>query len=87
MRVVDKAQLMSATEIDRTLQRLAHEIVERTPDLDRLVLVGIRRRGVPLAERLAHVGDDRGHLRAAPAAKGRALRRSRASALPHAPLR
>ncbi len=53
MRVVEKAQLMSATEIDRTLQRLAHEIVERTSELDCLVLVGIRRRGVPLAQRLA----------------------------------
>jgi pyrimidine operon attenuation protein/uracil phosphoribosyltransferase len=53
MPVIEKRQLMSATEIDRTLQRLAHEIVERTPQLDRLVLVGIRRRGVPLAERLA----------------------------------
>lgn len=53
MRVVDKTQLMSATEIDRTLQRLAHEIVERTPELEDLALVGVRRRGVPLAERLA----------------------------------
>jgi pyrimidine operon attenuation protein/uracil phosphoribosyltransferase len=53
MHVVEKRQLMSATEVDRTLQRLAHEIVERTPDLNQLVLVGIRRRGVPLAERLA----------------------------------
>jgi pyrimidine operon attenuation protein/uracil phosphoribosyltransferase len=53
MRVVEKTQLMSATEIDRTLQRLAHEIVERTPDLEQLALVGIRRRGVPLARRLA----------------------------------
>jgi pyrimidine operon attenuation protein/uracil phosphoribosyltransferase len=53
MHVVQKRQLMSATEVDRTLQRLAHEIVERTPDLKQLVLVGIRRRGVPLAERLA----------------------------------
>jgi pyrimidine operon attenuation protein/uracil phosphoribosyltransferase len=53
MPVEEKAQLMSATEIDRTLQRLAHEIVERTPALEQLVLVGIRRRGVPLAERLA----------------------------------
>lgn len=53
MRVIEKSQLMSATEIDRTLQRLAHEIVERTPQLESLALVGIRRRGVPLAERLA----------------------------------
>jgi pyrimidine operon attenuation protein/uracil phosphoribosyltransferase len=50
---LEKAQLMSASEIDRTLVRLAHEVLERTEDLDRLAFVGIRRRGVPLAERLA----------------------------------
>jgi pyrimidine operon attenuation protein/uracil phosphoribosyltransferase len=44
---------MSASEIDRTVVRLAHEILERNNGLDGLVLVGIRRRGVPLAERLA----------------------------------
>src|ERR1700687_5260856 len=49
----EKSQLMSASEIDRTLVRLAHEILERTEDLDKLVFVGIRRRGVPLAQRLA----------------------------------
>ncbi len=49
----EKAQLMSASEIDRTLVRLAHEILEKTADLDRLAFIGIRRRGVPLAQRLA----------------------------------
>ena len=49
----EKTQLMSATEIDRTLMRLAHEIVERHNGVEGLLLVGIRRRGVPLAERLA----------------------------------
>src|SRR6266446_3034383 len=49
----EKAQLMSASEIDRTLVRLAHEILERTRDVDNLVFIGIRRRGVPLAQRLA----------------------------------
>jgi pyrimidine operon attenuation protein/uracil phosphoribosyltransferase len=49
----EKAQLMSASEIDRTLVRLAHEILEHTHDLDRLVFVGIRRRGAPLAQRLS----------------------------------
>ena len=44
---------MSAAEIDRTLMRLAHEIVERNSGIDQVALVGIRRRGVPLAERLA----------------------------------
>ena len=49
----EKAQLMSASEVDRTLVRLAHEILEKNGDLDRLAFVGIRRRGVPLAQRLA----------------------------------
>ncbi|MDQ2775798.1 MAG: bifunctional pyr operon transcriptional regulator/uracil phosphoribosyltransferase PyrR [Acidobacteriota bacterium] len=44
---------MSASEIDRTLVRLAHEILEKTSDIGRLAFVGIKRRGVPLAERLA----------------------------------
>src|SRR5450759_1965611 len=49
----EKAQLMRATEIDRTLVRLAHEILEKTKDLDQLAFIGIRRRGVPLAQRLS----------------------------------
>jgi pyrimidine operon attenuation protein/uracil phosphoribosyltransferase len=49
----EKSQLMSASEIDRTLVRLAHEILEKTEDLDKLAFIGIRRRGVPLAQRLA----------------------------------
>jgi pyrimidine operon attenuation protein/uracil phosphoribosyltransferase len=47
-----KAQLMSASEIERTLVRLAHEIVEKNNGVEELALVGIRRRGVPLAQRL-----------------------------------
>lgn len=50
---VEKSQLMSASEIDRTLVRLAHEVLEKTKDLDKLAFIGIRRRGVPLATRLA----------------------------------
>ena len=53
MRIVEKAQLMSAPEIDRTLQRLAHEIVEKSGGTRHLALIGVRRRGVPLAERIA----------------------------------
>ncbi len=49
----EKAQLMSASEIDRTLVRLAHEVLEKTKDLDLLAFIGIRRRGVPMATRLA----------------------------------
>ena len=47
-----KGRLMSASEIERTLVRLAHEIVEKSNGSDNLALVGIKRRGAPLAERL-----------------------------------
>jgi pyrimidine operon attenuation protein/uracil phosphoribosyltransferase len=53
MRIVEKAQLMSAPEIDRTLQRLAHQIVEKSGGTKHLALIGIRRRGVPLAQRIS----------------------------------
>jgi pyrimidine operon attenuation protein/uracil phosphoribosyltransferase len=51
--VREKRQLMSASEMDRTLVRLAHEILEKSADLSKLAFVGIVRRGVPLARRLA----------------------------------
>ncbi len=53
MQIKEKRQLMSATEIDRTLQRLAHEIVEKSGGTSNLALIGIRRRGVPIAQRIA----------------------------------
>ena len=53
MRLIEKNQLMSAAEIDRTLQRLAHQIVEKSGGTKNLALIGIRRRGVPLAQRIA----------------------------------
>jgi pyrimidine operon attenuation protein / uracil phosphoribosyltransferase len=49
----EKGQLMSASEIERTLVRLAHEIIEKNNGVADLGLVGVRRRGVPLAQRLA----------------------------------
>jgi pyrimidine operon attenuation protein/uracil phosphoribosyltransferase len=48
----EKGRLMSASEIERTLVRLAHEIVEKNDGGANLGLVGIKRRGVPLAQRL-----------------------------------
>jgi pyrimidine operon attenuation protein/uracil phosphoribosyltransferase len=45
--------VMDAARMDRTLTRIAHEIVERSRGIDELALIGIRRRGVPLARRLA----------------------------------
>lgn len=51
----EKSQIMSASEIDRTIVRLAHEIVEKNNGADNLGLVGIMRRGVPLAQRIAKI--------------------------------
>jgi pyrimidine operon attenuation protein / uracil phosphoribosyltransferase len=48
-----RQELMDAERLRRTLLRMAHEIVEKQPDVRSTVLVGIRTRGVPLAQRLA----------------------------------
>lgn len=61
MRVVEKRQLLSADEISRTLKRLAHEILEKNAGSGDLALLGVRRRGVPLAERLAKLMRESGH--------------------------
>jgi pyrimidine operon attenuation protein/uracil phosphoribosyltransferase len=45
--------VMDADRMGRTLTRIAHEILERNRGLDEIALVGIRRRGVPLARRIA----------------------------------
>jgi pyrimidine operon attenuation protein / uracil phosphoribosyltransferase len=49
----ERQELMDADRLSRTLSRMAHEILERHPDLRGTVLVGVRTRGVPLARRLA----------------------------------
>jgi pyrimidine operon attenuation protein/uracil phosphoribosyltransferase len=51
----EKTRIMSASEIERTLIRLAHQIIEKNNGGQKLGLVGIKRRGVPLAERLARL--------------------------------
>ena len=48
-----KAQLMDEAAMGRALMRISHEITEKNKGVDNLVLVGIRRRGEPLAERIA----------------------------------
>jgi pyrimidine operon attenuation protein/uracil phosphoribosyltransferase len=52
-RLREKGRLLSASEIERTLVRLAHEIVERNNGAANLGLIGIKRRGVPLAQRIS----------------------------------
>src|SRR5229473_600726 len=49
----ERQELMDAERLSRTLARMAHEILERHPDVRGTVLVGVRTRGVPLARRLA----------------------------------
>lgn len=49
----EKAQIMDEIEISRSISRISHEILERNSDLDNLVIIGIQRRGVPLAQRIA----------------------------------
>ncbi len=51
--------LLDAEAIDRTLSRIAHEIIERNEELEDVVLVGIHRRGVPLAQRLRRLVAER----------------------------
>ena len=47
-----KAQLMDETALNRALMRISHEIVEKNRGADGVVLVGIRRRGEPIAQRI-----------------------------------
>ena len=51
--------LLDSDGLGRTLSRIAHEIIERNDDLGRLALVGIHTRGVPIAERLAALIEER----------------------------
>jgi pyrimidine operon attenuation protein/uracil phosphoribosyltransferase len=44
--------LLDREDVERTLTRIAHEIIEANPELDKVALVGIHTRGVPLAQRL-----------------------------------
>ena len=48
-----KASLLDENAIRRALTRLSHEIIEKNKGVEDIVLVGIKRRGYPLAERLS----------------------------------
>ena len=49
----EKARLMDASAIGRALMRIAHEILEKNGGADNLLLIGVKRRGYPLALRIA----------------------------------
>ncbi len=50
---VPRAQVMSASDVQRAITRMAHEIDERNRGLEHLVLIGLQTGGVPIARRLA----------------------------------
>lgn len=56
--MLEKAQIMDEAGIDRALTRIAHEIIEKNKGTKNLCLIGIQRRGVPLARRLANKIDE-----------------------------
>ena len=51
--LITKTVLMDDAAISRSLKRISHEIIERNRGVEDVCLVGICRRGVPLAQRLA----------------------------------
>jgi pyrimidine operon attenuation protein / uracil phosphoribosyltransferase len=51
--------LLDEEQVRRTLSRIAHELIERNDDLDAVALVGIHTRGVPLAQRLRRLVEER----------------------------
>ncbi len=51
---MQQTQIMNEEAVERTLIRLAHQILEKNRDCARICFVGIKTRGVPLAKRLAH---------------------------------
>lgn len=50
--MIEKAEIMDEGAIARALARISHEIIERNKGVDNLALIGIQRRGVPMARRL-----------------------------------
>ncbi len=52
MKFVKKAVIMNSHEMNRAVKRMAHEIIEANKGIDNLVLLGVQRRGVPLAKML-----------------------------------
>ena len=54
MSMPEKAQIMDEDAMNRAISRIAHEIIERNKGISDVVLIGIQRRGVPLANRLVN---------------------------------
>ena len=79
------APVMDATAIDRALRRIAHEIIERNPDLDSVILAGIPSRGVAIARRLADIIESLGQQRVATGAIDVSMHRDDVGTRPELP--
>lgn len=53
MNFVEKAVIMNTSEMNRAIKRMAHEVIEANKGVENLVILGVQRRGVPLARKLA----------------------------------
>jgi len=51
--MIIKAELMTAEDMSRALKRISHQIIEHNHGAQNIVLLGVKRRGLPLAQRLA----------------------------------
>ena len=51
--MIEKAHILNEDDIDRVVRRISHEILERNKGPESLVFIGIQKRGVPLADRIA----------------------------------
>jgi pyrimidine operon attenuation protein/uracil phosphoribosyltransferase len=50
---MEKTQILSENDIDRVVKRISHEIVEKNKGSESLVFIGVQKRGIPLASRIA----------------------------------
>lgn len=53
MNLIEKAEIMDGQAMQRAISRISHEIIEKNKGVEKVVLIGIQRRGVPLARRIA----------------------------------
>jgi pyrimidine operon attenuation protein / uracil phosphoribosyltransferase len=79
------APVLDAAAIDRALRRIAHEIIERNPELDSIVLAGIPSRGVEIARRLAEIIESLGKVRIATGAIDVSMHRDDVGTRPELP--
>lgn len=51
--MIEKANILSAADLERVIKRISHEILERNRGSENLVVIGLQKRGVPLGKRIA----------------------------------